>query len=157
MQRSPRERSSLTGRIPCSLRSTRAAPWPKTRRSAQCLRCHALKGAGGNVGPDLAGIGARQTREFLLESILFPNKVIAPGFETVVVVLKSGASHAGIVKSESEAELALNTAEDGIVKLKKADIAKRERGLSAMPEGVEKLLSKRELRDLVEYLATLKQ
>ena len=125
--------------------------------AAQCLRCHAVKGAAGTVGPDLAGIGARQTREYLLESMLFPNKTIAPGFETVVVTLKNGASHAGIVKRESETELALNTAEDGVVTLKKADLTRRARGLSAMPEGLDKLLTPRELRDLVEYLAGLKE
>jgi len=124
--------------------------------AAQCLRCHTVKGAGGTVGPDLAGIGARQTREQLLEALVFPNKAIAPGFETVVVTLKNGAGYSGIVKSESESELALNTAEDGVVKLKKADLTRRARGLSAMPEGLDKLLTPRELRDLVEYLASLK-
>src|SRR3712207_7334905 len=40
------------------------------RADVQCLRCHAVKGEGGNAGPDLAGIGRRQTREYLLESVI---------------------------------------------------------------------------------------
>lgn len=123
---------------------------------AACLRCYAIGGAGGTVGPDLAGIATRQKREYLLESMLFPNKQIAAGFETTIVTLRSGANHAGIVKSESETDLVLNSPEDGILKLKKAEIQKRERGLSAMPEGLDKLLTPQELRNLVEYLATLK-
>jgi hypothetical protein len=36
------------------------------------------------------------------------------------------------------------------------DIARRERGPSAMPEGLANALTPRELRDLIEYLATLR-
>lgn len=123
---------------------------------AQCLRCHAVRGNGGTVGPDLAGVGKRLTREQLLESIVFPNQTIAPGFENATLVLKSGANHSGLVKSETTTELVLDSPEDGKLNLKKSDIEKRIRGLSAMPEGVDKLMTRRELRDLVEYLAGLK-
>ncbi len=121
-----------------------------------CLRCHAVKGRGGIVGPDLAGIAKGKPREFLLESILRPNQEIATGYESVVLTLKNGAAHAGTVKSENETELMLDSPEDGKITLKKADIAKRDRSLSPMPEGLDQLLNKRDLRDLVEYLATLK-
>ena len=123
---------------------------------AQCLRCHAVRGAGGIVGPDLAGVGKRFTREQLLESMVFPNKTIATGFENATIVLKGGANHSGLVKSESATELVLDSPEDGKLTLKKSDIEKRIRGLSAMPEGVDKLMTRRELRDLVEYLSSLK-
>lgn len=121
-----------------------------------CLRCHAINGRGGIVGPDLAGIAKRQTREELLESVLFPNKRIAAGYENVVVRLNNGTAYAGIVKNETESELTLDSPEDGEVTVKKADIAQRDPSLSAMPEGLENLLSKRDLRDLIEYLSRLK-
>jgi quinoprotein glucose dehydrogenase len=126
------------------------------REDVACLRCHAIKGKGGNVGPDLGGIAKRQSRDYLMESILEPNKQIAPGFENIIVTLKSGNVAAGIVKSEDANELILNSPEDGIVKIKKGEIAKRERGLSSMPEGMGKMLTKFELRDLIEFLAELK-
>jgi quinoprotein glucose dehydrogenase len=62
----------------------------------------------------------------------------------------------GLVKSETATELILDSPEDGTLTLKKADIEKRLRGLSAMPERMDKLMARRELRDLVEYLNTLK-
>ena len=71
-------------------------------------------------------------------------------------VMKSGASYTGVFKSENEKELVLNSPEDGIVKIAKADIKTRNRGSSGMPEGLGQILSKRDIRDLVEYLATLK-
>jgi hypothetical protein len=38
--------------------------------------------------------------------------------------------------------------------VKKTDIQRRDHGLSAMPEGVAEILSKRDLRNLMEFLAT---
>ncbi|HKP39095.1 MAG TPA: HEAT repeat domain-containing protein, partial [Pyrinomonadaceae bacterium] len=121
-----------------------------------CLRCHKVNGEGGEVGPDLTGIGAKQSREYLLESIVLPNKQIAPGFESTIVTMKSGTTYAGIVKSETATGLELNSPEDGLLKLKKADIQTRERGPSAMPEELRQILTKQEVRHLVEFLANLK-
>jgi quinoprotein glucose dehydrogenase len=121
-----------------------------------CLRCHKVNGEGGEVGPDLTGIGAKQSREYLLESIVLPNKQIAPGFESTIVTMKTGATYAGVVKSETATEIELNSPEDGLVKLKKPDIESRERGPSAMPEELRQILTKQEMRHLVEFLANLK-
>ncbi|GDY20565.1 glucose dehydrogenase [Verrucomicrobiota bacterium] len=126
------------------------------RQDVACLRCHGVKGKGGTVGPDLAGVGARLSREQLLESIVFPNRQIAAGFENVVVVLKTGGTRAGVVKSETADELVLHSLEDGLMRVAKATIQSRTTGLSAMPEGVAQVLTRRELRDVVEFLAGLK-
>ncbi len=126
------------------------------RVEASCLRCHQVNGEGGEVGPVLTGIAAKENREHFLESIVNPNAKISPGFDSVVVVTKDKQSVAGILKSETPEILTLNSPEDGIVKVKKADIVKREKGLSGMPAELAKVLSKRDLRDLIEFLASLK-
>lgn len=126
------------------------------RQEAACARCHKLAGEGGDVGPDLAGLVAKKGREYALESIVLPNRVIAQGFESLLVVMKNGQSFAGLVKGETGEELTLNSPEDGILKLKKADIARRTPALSPMPESLIEVLTKREIRDLVEFLATAK-
>ncbi len=126
------------------------------RADVACVRCHQVDGEGGEVGPVLTGIGAKQTREYLLESIILPNRAIASGFESLIVTMKDGAAYAGILRSETGTELVVNSPEDGLLKLKKADITAREKGLSAMPEEMTKILTRQELRNLVEYLATLK-
>lgn len=122
----------------------------------QCLRCHTVKGQGGIVGPKLDGIAKQRSREYLLESIVYPNRAIASGFENVTLTLKNGAEHAGLVKGEDEKEVRLESPEEGTLRIAKADIVTRQRGLSAMPEGMEQYLSRREVRDLVEFLAGLK-
>ena len=126
------------------------------RVEASCLRCHQVNGEGGEVGPVLTGIATRQNREHLLESIVNPNAKISPGFDSVVLVLKSRQSVAGILKSETPELITLNSPEDGIVKVKKADITKREKGLSGMPAELANVLTKRDLRDLIEFLGSLK-
>jgi quinoprotein glucose dehydrogenase len=121
-----------------------------------CFRCHKLKGEGGEVGPELTGLAGKRGRDYLLESIVFPNNSIAAGFESSLLTLKNGAEYAGLIKSETATELELNSPEDGLLKLKKADIAERRRGLSAMPEELITILTPRELRDLIEFLASEK-
>jgi len=127
------------------------------RSDAQCLRCHTVHGTGGIVGPVLDEIGAKQTREYLLESIVFPNAKIAAGFESVLMRLKDGQTVSGIVKKETDSSMTLIDADGRMFTVKKADIVTRKKGQSAMPEGLVKTLSKGDLRDLVEYLASLKK
>ncbi len=126
------------------------------RAEAACVRCHKIKGEGGEVGPDLSNLGSRQPREYILESIVFPNRKIAAGFESVLLTLKSGNAVAGVLKNESEDTIEINSPEDGLLKVKKADVTARDKGLSGMPEGMGVVLSKKDLRNLVEFLSSQK-
>lgn len=126
------------------------------RAEVSCVRCHKIQGEGGEVGPDLTGLAGRNGRDYVLTAIIHPNATIAQGYENVLVNLKNGQSYAGVIKSETAEELLLNSPEDGLVKVKVADIQSREKGLSGMPEGFGDLLTRQDLRNLIEYLATTK-
>ena len=104
------------------------------------------------MGPELTHIAEKQNSEYILESILYPNAKIAQGFESVLVTLKTGTLVAGVLKSENDTILEINSPEDGLIKVKKSDIEKREKGLSGMPEGFGNILSRQEIRDLIAYL-----
>jgi quinoprotein glucose dehydrogenase len=123
---------------------------------AQCVRCHRINGKGGDVGPDLTHVGSQKDRHYLLESMVLPNKQIAQGFDSVMVFLKNGDSQAGVLKSETPDELVLNSPDNGLVTLKKSEIKSRKAALSPMPEGLGQILSKDDLRNLVQYLSSLK-
>ncbi len=123
---------------------------------AACTRCHKVDNQGGDVGPSLNGLMRQHDRAYILESILFPNRQIAPGFENVLVRMNDGDAFAGVLKSEDATTLVLNSPDSGLIHIKKADINSRRKGLSAMPEGFERVLSKTDLRNLVEFLATRK-
>jgi quinoprotein glucose dehydrogenase len=126
----------------------------RERADVSCLRCHAVGGQGGNAGPDLAGLSKRANREYVLESILSPNKQIAKGWETVSVQTADDA-HSGVLKFEDEKEIHLDVPNVGLVKIRKSNITGRQGGTSAMPEDIAKTLSKKDVRDLVEYLSGL--
>ncbi|MDA1277662.1 MAG: HEAT repeat domain-containing protein [Verrucomicrobia bacterium] len=77
----------------------------RERAEVSCIRCHVARGEGGTVGPLLDGIGTRQNREYLLESMIHPNAKIAPGFESLIVQLTDGTTRTGILKKEDASEL----------------------------------------------------
>jgi quinoprotein glucose dehydrogenase len=126
------------------------------RADVQCVRCHGVGDQGGQVGPPLTKIGADKTREYLLESILLPNKQIAEGWGQVAVQLQNESVEVGRVAKESEGFLMLVLADGTRKAIAKGDIKARKAALSAMPEDLAKNLSKRDLRDLVAFLASLK-
>jgi quinoprotein glucose dehydrogenase len=126
------------------------------REEVACLRCHKVGGEGGEVGPVLDGLAARQSTNYILESILYPNQVIAKGYESVLIETSDDEYYAGIIKEEEGGKLILESPEDGLITLASDQIKSREKGLSGMPEGLYLMLSKRELRDLMAFLASLK-
>ncbi len=126
--------------------------------AAACLRCHKVGGVGGDAGPDLAGIGTRKDRRYILESIVNPNAQIADGFQSVLLTLKNGDMQVGVIKKEANGETTVQMPAPGIppVTVKTADIKTRENAPSGMPPNMPDLLSPREIRDIVEYVASLK-
>jgi quinoprotein glucose dehydrogenase len=108
------------------------------------------------VGPDLTGVGTRQKRDYLLASIVDPSRQIAKGFETVVLTLQNGQTRTGVLKAEDAREVRLMTAEGQLLVVPKDQIDERQTGKSAMPEDLTRHLSPAEVRDLVEFLASLK-
>ncbi|MDB6136298.1 MAG: gdhB 1 [Verrucomicrobiales bacterium] len=123
---------------------------------AACMRCHRVENSGGEAGPALDGVGDRLDRRAILESIVEPNAVIAEGFQMAVFTLKDGTAVAGAVKSETSSAFTIQVPGSDAVTVEKARIDRRDPVPSGMMPGLGVLLSKRELRDLVEYCAGLK-
>lgn len=126
------------------------------RAAASCRRCHKVNGDGADVGPDLSAVAKDKDRKYLLEAIVDPSAKIAKGFETTVIVDIDGRIHSGIIKEETDSLVKLMTPKGAIVSVAKDDIEDRAKGLSGMPADIAKNLSRDEIRDLVEYLSTLK-
>ena len=124
-----------------------------------CQRCHKLDGQGGEVGPQLNGIASdkEKDRRYLLESVVYPNAKIAKGYETVILVLLDGRTVSGVLKSEDKKQIKLVTAENKEIVVPVDEVDSRRSGPSAMPDDLHKKLSRRELRDLVEFLGSLKE
>ena len=125
------------------------------KAETSCVRCHKIGGDQEVVGPDLKGIALKKDRRYLLESIVRPNAQIAPGFSNVILKLKGNMTVGGLLKGETADEISIAGDNDEVETYDKAQVLSRTQGLSAMPEGLTKDLTKRELRDLVEFLAGL--
>lgn len=123
--------------------------------TGQCVRCHALQGQGGQVGPALDGIAGKLTREQLLEALIDPSARLAPGYGNVTLTLKDGQTVTGLLEEETEDELILRTSDAEPLEIAISRITKRENMTSSMP-AMGTIMSKRELRDLIEFLANLK-
>jgi quinoprotein glucose dehydrogenase len=130
-----------------------------TNSAVYCQRCHKLDGQGGDVGPALNGIAAdkEKGRRYLLESVVLPNAKIAKGYDTVILLLADETTVSGVVKSEDKKQIKLVTAENKEVVVPVGDVLRRRTGPSAMPDDLYKKLTRRELRDLVEFLSGLKE
>ena len=124
-------------------------------QSAQCMRCHAIDDYGSNVGPRLNGVGERLTRQQLLESLINPSARIAPGYGIVTLNLENGKTLSGTLQDESDTELVLKVGDKPDTVILKADVVERTNAPSSMPD-MKNFLTKKQIRDLVSLLATLK-
>lgn len=125
-------------------------------QAAQCIRCHAIGDNGGNAGPPLNGIASRLTRQQLLESLIDPGSNLASGFGTVSLQLSNGKKLSGILQQETATSVTLKIGGGADTTIAKKDIAARQNAPSSMPP-MGSLLSKKEIRDVVSFLATLKE
>ncbi|MGL5095381.1 MAG: c-type cytochrome, partial [Planctomycetia bacterium] len=122
----------------------------------QCLKCHTVRGQGGQIGPDLSMIGKKDSKENLYESILNPSKAIADQYVSVTVNTADGQTITGLVVGESESTLTLRDANGKDYAIPLKDVDSRKKSLvSLMPENLVAGLTEDELVDLVEYLMTL--
>ena len=121
-----------------------------------CQRCHKLDGQGGEVGPSLNDIAKTKDRDYLLESIVNPNAKIAEGYQSVILNLADGRTLSGVQRGKDAKSVTLVTADNKTIVVPRDEIDAEKPDKSAMPEDLHKKLSKRELRDVVEFLASLK-
>jgi putative heme-binding domain-containing protein len=125
------------------------------RPDLACFKCHAIAGAGGLVGPDLVSIGASAQVDYLVESILVPNKAVKENYHSLTVGTSKGTVLTGIKVRETATELVLRDAEDREVTIPTDQIEERTVGGSLMPEGLADALTRSELVDLVRFLSEL--
>jgi putative heme-binding domain-containing protein len=119
---------------------------------AQCMKCHKYGKDGEGVGPDLTTLKARFKRADVLESIVYPSKVISDQYRSTLVVMKKGQQLVGLAAKQGDTvTLLVSTGEK--VTLKADEIESEFASLvSVMPE---KLLDTLELREIADLFAFL--
>ena len=66
------------------------------RKDLNCLKCHAIAGAGGQVGPGLESIGASAQPDYLVDSLLEPGKAVKENYHALTVATSEGKIYTGI-------------------------------------------------------------
>jgi putative heme-binding domain-containing protein len=121
----------------------------------QCAICHRFGATGKDVGPDLTTIASRFKRADVLDSILFPSKVISDQYQAEMFELKDGKVVTGVIVRETAAAVLVRTAEspDKPVAVPKGQIAARAAAtVSLMPEGLLDGYSHEQISDLLAFV-----
>ena len=125
------------------------------RKDLSCLKCHAIAGAGGQVGPDLSSIGASAQVDYLVDSLLQPNKAVKEGYHATLVTTKAGKLFTGIKLKQTSTEDVLRGADDAEITIPTRDIEEQTLAGSLMPDGLTDTLTRSEFADLVRFLSEL--
>ncbi len=118
-----------------------------------CAVCHRIGGKGGNIGPNLDGIGVRGASR-LIEDILDPSRNVDPAFRLASVTLRNGETVGGMDLRDEGGEIRVVDPATGTERrVAKADVASQTvLAASAMPAAFESALTEQEFNDLLSYL-----
>lgn len=131
----------------------RGEPLFRDLKGLACIKCHAVSGEGGQVGPDLAGIALKYKRDDLMTSVLEPSKIIAQGYETIVLTTTAGRTLTGVFKGENADAVTLADAEGKVHVIAKKDIDERAFSpVSIMPNGLNEGMTLQDFADVIAFL-----
>ncbi|MEX2357786.1 MAG: hypothetical protein WEE51_05610, partial [Pirellulaceae bacterium] len=119
-------------------------------RSAElsCMKCHAVSGAGGDIGPDLSPVGANSPVDYMITSILQPELVVKEAYLMRTVLTIDGKVYQGVVVSEDDQRLILKEGSGQEVVIPLDDVDAEKEGGSLMPKGLANFLTQQEFLDL---------
>jgi putative heme-binding domain-containing protein len=125
--------------------------------SQGCIACHAIDLKAVQKGPYLGASGAKFQRDYLVQSVLDPNAVVAQGFQTTIFTMTDGKSVMGFVTSEEDGVVEVRDIAGQVTSIKRSNV-KEEKHLpqSMMPIGLANPLTVGDFTDLIEYLVSLK-
>ena len=125
------------------------------RAEINCMKCHAVAGAAGGVGPELSAIGLSSPVDYIVNSILIPDQAIKEEYETRVILTDDGRVLQGIVVEENDRRVVLKDALGELRVIAASAIEDSKKGGSLMPKGLVGILTRAEFVDLVRFLSEL--
>ena len=119
---------------------------------ALCATCHAFRGAGGAIGPDLTEIARKYDARGLIDSMINPNAAISFGYELTTIETTDGGSFTGTVIADGPV-VVVQDAQGVRTSIPAAKVASRSStGKSPMPSALATGLDARELAQVTSYL-----
>lgn len=121
-----------------------------------CLKCHAVKGSGSRLGPDLSEIGLVRRTSQLEESLIDPNAEILPENRMIHVVTKSGEQITGRLLNVDTLSVLLLDDKEQLRYFPKSDLSTYSLLKDSPMPSYKGKLNNQELADVVTYLSSLK-
>jgi putative heme-binding domain-containing protein len=120
-----------------------------------CAGCHRIGNEGGNLGPELTGIGRRRGLKFLTASLVTPEADIPITYRGVQVTLKSGQTVTGVRLNRDDLSIQVRDTRDNLRSFLMENVRElRFDKPSLMPSyGA---MDRKDLDDLIAYLNSLK-
>ncbi len=118
-----------------------------------CAACHKLGPDGHEVGPNLLAVVPGKSGEDLLTALLDQNREVDPRYLNYQANTADGRTLTGVIVAETSAAITLRRSDGAEDTVRRADLdSLKSTGLSLMPEGLEKNVSKQDVADLLAYL-----
>jgi putative heme-binding domain-containing protein len=112
---------------------------------------------GKEIGPNLTRIGQSRTAEALLEAILYPSARLEQSYQSTRVLTVDGQIYNGLLRGQDEKSVELQLNAERSVVIPREDIEQMEPSdVSVMPQGIDQVLSKQDLADLMALLQSAK-
>jgi putative heme-binding domain-containing protein len=123
--------------------------------SQNCAACHSIQHEGGNIGPQLDGVGKWGARA-LAEKILDPNRNVSESFRNYIIKLKDGKVLGGLLRREEGEVIVFADITGKEFSVAKSEIAEQTASkYTLMPGHFGDVLSQKDFNMLVEYLLSL--
>jgi putative heme-binding domain-containing protein len=119
---------------------------------ARCSACHAVRGQGSKIGPDLSNLQHRDAGS-VLRDIQEPSAAINPDYAPFSVVLRDGRALTGLVKAEGAEGLRIADANAQETAIARGEVQSLEPTReSVMPKGLDAAIGPERLKDLLAFL-----
>jgi putative heme-binding domain-containing protein len=126
------------------------------RQELNCITCHSIGGAGGVVGPDLISLGASTPTDYIIDSMLQPNKKIKEGYHTTQILTLDGKQVSGKLIGETADRITLRDANGKQHIFEVNDIDEQTiSNVSLMPEDLVARLDRKDFVDLIAFMSRL--
>lgn len=125
---------------------------------ANCVKCHQFLKEGQGIGPDLTSVRRRFQRKEIIDSLVYPSKIISDQYKSVTLVMTDGSVHTGLLAKQAGSDkLVLWQSNATKLELSAADVEEQSPSpISVMPEGILDDLTLDEIADLFAFLETSK-
>ena len=121
-----------------------------------CQACHLFGNTGGQIGPNLSGVGAMGS-EAILRNILTPNAAMESGYRIFRVEQRDGSVLDAFFVSEDKDAVVIRLPGAADQRIAKKNIVKTTYlRRSMMPEGLLAGMNDQQVSDLFAYLLSLK-